>query len=309
MIVYEPNSNFLKDIGHLARSWTMVKIVRAVGLMGAITTAFVVPICYFELEEDFTMNSSVFSFLGIVLSILLVFRTNSAYDRWWEGRKQWGALVNHCRNLAIQAHVVLPREDKFTRHYLAVKISNFCIAFKEHLRKGVKFEELIQVSEQEMEDYRKLGHVPNYISYQIQEILQERYKAGDITDSDILNLKPHTQALLDVLGACERIKKTPIAFSYAVYIKLFILAYSAMLPFVLVAAFSYWTIPMAMFVFFAFIGVEMMAAEIEDPFGLDCNDLPTGTIAKAISDNVFELLEAKSSLGHAHKAELYEKQF
>ncbi len=309
MIVYEPNQHFFGDIAHLAKSWTMVKIMRGVLLIGLTSAATVVPILYFDLEKQLLMDSSVFSLLGIVLSILLVFRTNSAYDRWWEGRKQWGALVNHCRNMAVMAHATLPKEDKETRHYLAVHISNFCIAFKEHLRKGVKLEELVSVSKEELAEYSTKGHIPNHISYQIKNKLQESYKKGDLTGEDILNFKPHTQALLDILGACERIKKTPIPFSYAVYIKIFITVYGILLPFAMVQTFGYWTIPLVMLIFFAFIGVELMAEEIEDPFGLDCNDLPTGTISHTIKDNVFEILEAKSSLNHQHKTENYDKIF
>jgi putative membrane protein len=307
MIVYEPNKNFIQDIGHLAKSWTMTKIVRSTLFMGLITAAVCVPMELLGWSDKIGMDSMVFSLLGVVFSILLVFRTNSAYDRWWEGRKQWGALVNNCRNLAIMTHATLPEEDKQTRHKMAVYISNFCIAFKEHLRKGTKLDELVSVSPEELAIYEKKSHVPNHISLQIHQLVQKSYKKGDITGEDILNFKPHTQSLLDILGACERIKKTPIPFSYAVYIKVFITAYSLMMPFALVPFFGYWTIPMVMFVFFAFVGIEMMAEEIEDPFGLDCNDLPTGTIAHAIKDNVFEILEAKQ--GHKHVAELYEKQF
>jgi putative membrane protein len=115
------------------------------------------------------------------------------------------------------------------------------------------------------------------------------------------------QALLDITGACERIRKTPIPFSYNVYLKIFITAYAILLPFSLMSEFGYWSIPAVMFVFFAFIGVEMMAEEIEDPFGLDCNDLPTGTIAHTIKGNVFEILEHKHN--KEKPIELYAKVF
>ena len=97
MIIYEPNKHFLTDISHLAKSWTMVKIVRSVLAIGVYSAAVCFGLFYFDLGESMEMNLTVFSFLGVVLSILLVFRTNNSYDRWWEGRKQWGALVNHWR--------------------------------------------------------------------------------------------------------------------------------------------------------------------------------------------------------------------
>ena len=112
---------------------------------------------------------------------------------------------------------------------------------------------------------------------------------------------------MDILGACERIKKTPIPFSYAVFLKIFITAYGVLLPFALVTTLGLITIPLVMFIFFALLGVELLGEEIEDPFGLDCNDLPTGDIAHTIKGNVFEILEDRK--GNARKYELYEKVF
>jgi len=115
--------------------------------------------------------------------------------------------------------------------------------------------------------------------------------------------------LLDILGACERIKKTPIPFSYAVYLKVFISAYAGLLPFALVTQYGLGAIPLTMLIFFALMGIELMGEEIEDPFGLDCNDLPTGDIAHTIQQNVFEILEGRSSKGKEGEKELYQKVF
>ena len=309
MIIYEPNKHFLKDIGHLAKSWTMVKIFRSVLLIGLYCLLICLGITYLNLDEFKGLNSSIFSFLGIVLSILLVFRTNSAYDRWWEGRKQWGALVNHCRNLAVVVHATFPPEDSKSRTYLATRISNFCIAFKEHLRKGPKLDELINLSPKDRAVYEQKQHLPNHISYEIHQLVHAAHQAGHITLGDYLHHKPHLQALLDILGACERIKKTPIPFSYAVYIKVFILAYGLLLPFALFPMFGLWTPLLVMFVFFAFMGVELMAEEIEDPFGLDCNDLPTGDISHTIKRNVHEILGIDKTKLTGVTYELYEKVF
>jgi len=307
MIVYEPNKHFISDISHLARSWTMVKIMRAVMAMGAYSLVICLVGMFLFPLNLMSMDTSIFSFLGIVLSILLVFRTNNSYDRWWEGRQQWGALVNNCRNLAVLVQTTFPKGDQQNRHLMAKHISNFCIAFKEHMRKGVVLDELIYLTPEDKAAYEKKAHVPNHISLQIHEVVYGVYKAGGITGEDHLNIKVHTQALLDILGACERIKKTPIPFSYSVFIKIFIAVYGILLPFALVSEWGLWTVPIMMLVFFAFIGVEMMGSEIEDPFGLDCNDLPIGTIAHNIKENVFEILEAKK--GHTEEVELYQKIF
>lgn len=290
MIVYRPNQAFLKDILHLGRSYTMVKIMKVVLCIGLFATLVSVAMIHFGFATALHLDRNIFNFLGIVLSILLVFRTNTAYDRWWEGRKHWGALVNHCRNLAIQLNVTIPAGDTQTRQELGLLIANFCHAFTWHLRDGVKLDELIALKPGDTALYGKSGHIPNLISMQIQAKVEALHRSEAITGYDHLNIKVHTQALLDILGACERIKKTPIPFSYAVFMRLFILAYAVLLPFSLVHDLGYSAIAITMFVSFAFIGIQLMAEEIEDPFGLDCNDLPTGDISQNISNNVFEIL-------------------
>ena len=308
MINYKTNGSWFKDILHLSRSWTMTRVARSTLMIGLYTA--ILSAVHIHLLEKVEMNlGAVFSLIAVVLSIILVFRTNSAYDRWWEGRKQWGALVNHCRNLAITGAATYPEEKTQERHQLAVYISNFCIALKEHLRDGTKLDELINVSEEELEVYASKGHVPNYISLQIHTQVEQMHRNRDISPEDHLNFKPHLQALLDILGACERIKKTPIPFSYNVFLKIFISIYGLLLPFALIPQFDYWAVPLVMIIFFAFIGLELMAEEIEDPFGLDCNDLPTGDIAHNIKNNVFEILENRSSLNKAIQRGEYEKVF
>ncbi len=292
MIVYETNKNFWRDITHLTRSWTMRRILRGSIGVAAFTTVFC--ILFIEIwPKEFEIPSTIFSLLGIVLSVLLVFRTNTAYDRWYEGRGLWGSLVNNCRNLAVMIQATFPREDTRSRAELAALIANFGIALKEHLRKGVIWEELTHSTPEEIASYQAKNHVPNHIVTLIHEKIQVVYQSGAITGADIRNMKPHLQAFLDVAGACERIKKTPIPFSYSVYIKILILGYSLMLPFGLVEDFGYFAVPLVTFIFYTFIGIEMMASEIEEPFGLDCNDLPTGDIAQTIKKNVFEILSVE----------------
>jgi len=307
MIVYDPNKHFLKDIWNLTRSYTMKRLLWAVVYMGIAAAAVCVLLRYTSWDEYVEMDVSIFSFLGIVLSILLVFRTNAAYDRWWEGRKQWGALVNHSRNLALLVRAVLPKGEEKGKKRMATLISNFAISLAEHLRKGAKVEELINLTEEDKQVYPTKEHLPSFISFQVQQELQTIHRAGVTSDADHINLRHNANALLDILGACERIKKTPIPFSYAVYIKLFISIYAILMPLVLYSSFHLWTIPMVMMIFFAFIGVELMAEEIEEPFGLDCNDLPTASIAHTIKNNVHELLLDKSSVSQVNSEE-YAKQ-
>ena len=308
MIVYESNKNWLRDLRHLYKSWTMQRVLRSTLFVAGVTALLCVLFFEFIPQAKIGLDASIFSLLGVVLSILLSFRTSTAYDRWWDGRKNWGELVNNTRNIAIYVHSTFPVEDIKSRHYIATRMANFCIALKEHLRKGVKHEELINISPEELEKYKSKSHLPSHIAYEITQRIQDAYKGGNITNEDHLNIKLHTQELMNIAGACERIKKTPIPFSYNVYLKLFITLYAFFLPFALIPIFGYWSILMVGFVFFAFIGLELMAEEIEDPFGLDCNDLPTGDIAHTIKNNVFEILEAKHYT-QEEPQEIYSKIF
>lgn len=309
MILYKTNQNWFSDVSHLARSWTMVRIMRSVFAIGVYAAIVSITVEYLELGDYINLNTSVFSLLGVILSIFLVFRTNSAYDRWWEARKQWGALVNNTRNLAIYARTMFPKDDEDTRHFFAKHISNFCLALVEHLRDGTKLDKLVYLTEEDIDYYESKGHIPNHIALQIFDRIAEAHRQGEINEGDYINIKAQHQSLLDILGACERIKKTPIPFSYAVYLKVFITAYGLMMPIAMVNIFHLTTIPLVMFIFFALLGVELLGEEIEDPFGLDCNDLPTGDIAHTIKTNVFELLEVRSGKGREVEHELYDKVF
>lgn len=308
MIYYKTNQNWLGDVSHLFKSWTMVRIMRAVGVMGVYSLVVCVVIDQLGWDEYVMLNTSIFSLLGVILSIFLVFRTNSAYDRWWEARKQWGALVNNTRNFAIYVDAMYPEKDHDTRHWMATHISNFCLALVEHLRDGTKLDKLVYLPKEERAEYENKDHVPNYISQQLFKKLAADHRSGVLNEGDYINIKAQHQSLLDILGACERIKKTPIPFSYAVYLKIFITAYAVLLPFALVTSFHFAAVPLAMLLFFALLGVELLGEEIEDPFGLDCNDLPTGDIAHTIKKNVFEILEDRKPID-SHERELYEKVF
>jgi putative membrane protein len=288
MVIYN-NKEWFKLLINFYRSYVMQRLVRFALWAGLLTSALCIVILE-VLRVNIRFHSGTFSLLGIVLSILLVFRTNTAYDRWWEGRRQWGSLVNTSRNIALSVHGLLPRNDLPNRSFYAKHISNFAIALKEHLRGGVKLDELHDLTETELQVFAVRQHLPNYLIGMLYERTQELYRSDLISGYDLIALKTHIGSLADILGACERIKKTPIPFSYSIYIKTLILAYAVLLPFGLIEEFGYFTIPIVMLIFFAFLGLELLAQEIEDPFGLDCNDLPTGNIAQTIKNNVYEVV-------------------
>lgn len=307
MVIYD-NKRWVEALINFHRSYVIRTVYRSTLIVGLFTAVLCFLLIHaFRVEVNF--NSSVFQLLGIALSILLSFRTNTAYDRWYEGRKLWGTLVNTSRNFALNLHALLDRNDQENRAFFARHIANFAFALKEHLRDGVKLDELYHLSDPEKLAYQQQQHIPNYITGLLYERTQALHRAQVISGYDSLPIKDNLRIMLDVLGGCERIKKTPIPFSYSIYIKTFVLAYTLILPFGLIEEFGYFTIPLVMLVFFAFVGLELMAEEIEDPFGKDCNDLPTGDIAKTIKNNTYEILYLFGNVEKDQETQLYEKVF
>lgn len=254
----------------------------------AIYTAIVVAL-ELSLKDVFIFKSTmqVHSLLGFVLALLLVFRTNSAYDRWWEGRKLWGALVNNSRNLSLKINAVVTTDND--KKYWASMISNYVFAMKEHLREGVNFDEL-SFELNDIAHYKSVEHVPNAIAGDMYKRLHKLYKDNVISGDQLITLDKELKAFTDIIGGCERIKKTPIPYSYSLFLKKFIFLYVITIPLGMSLEFTYWTIPIATLILYVLGSIELIAEEIEDPFGTDANDLPTDILAETIRRNVNEIL-------------------
>ncbi|TKB95893.1 bestrophin family protein [Pedobacter cryophilus] len=241
---------------------------------------------YWQLAETSHVKnlSLMHSILGFVISLLLVFRTNTAYDRWWEGRKQWGALTNSSRNLAIKLHVFLP--DSTDRKFFERMIPNYAFALKNHLRENEDYHEIDPVL-----DLHKEKHLPNQIASGIYSKLYQLHQENKLSSNQLLILNEEAMAFTDICGACERIKNTPIPFSYSLFIKKFIFFFVMTLPFGWVFNLGYYIIPVVVFILYAFASLELIAEEIENPFGTDANDLPLDSICKNIKKHVKEILD------------------
>ena len=231
--------------------------------------------------------SIVHGLLGFVISLLLVFRTNTAYDRWWEGRRQWGSLVNNCRNLAMKLAAILPAGDEASRAYFRTMIPNYAYCMKNHLRSTFIPEELEPVAGFTPDTQK---HVPNQVAGHIMVRVQELYRQQQITGDQLITINTELQSFTDIVGACERIRNTPIPFSYSVFLKKFIFFYVMTMPFSYVFNAHYLVILIVVFVFYVLASLELIAEEIEDPFGKDANDLPTDTICENIRKHVKEIL-------------------
>lgn len=224
--------------------------------------------------------------LGFVISLLLVFRTNTAYDRWWEGRRLLGSLVNNSRNLAMKLNALLPESDIENRKFYRLIVIEYAFAMKRHLR-GSQHDSEVFTSIYQISD--KL-HKPNYLANLLLKKVNELYVNKTISGEQLLFLNNEVSSFTDICGACERIKTTPIPFSYSVFIKKFIFFYVMTLPFGYVFTLGYIAIPVVVFVFYVLASLEIIAEEIENPFGTDANDLPITQICKNIQKHVSELI-------------------
>lgn len=260
--------------------------------MGLFTTAVcVVMLEIFKFDKShFSNTTALHSLLGIVLGLFLVFRTNSSYDRWWEGRKLWGSMVNSTRNFALKLSAYLGKEDQENRSWFAQMIPNFVTASKEHLRQGVQLSELEPAEPNFLDSLKDYKHKPNKIVGMMYSKVNALYTSGKLTGDQFRVLDKEMKDFIDIIGACERIKNTPIPYSYAMFIKKFIFIYIITLPFGFVTSFEYITIPTTLLITFVLLSVELIAEEIEDPFGRDINDLPTDQLATRIKENIREIL-------------------
>jgi putative membrane protein len=232
------------------------------------------------------------SLLGFAISMLLVFRTNTAYDRWWEGRKLWGSLTNNSRNLAMKLSVILGEEERAQRSFFRKIIPAYAQALHVHLRSEKTRIALFEDDEHE-ELFKTIDaekHVPNQLSMLLYKHIHQLHQQGNISGEQLIYLNTELQSFTDICGGCERIKNTPIPFSYSVFIKKFIFIYVMTLPFGYVFSLGYYVIPVVAFIFYVLASLELIAEEIEDPFGNDENDVPTEKIAQNIQKNVRDIL-------------------
>jgi putative membrane protein len=282
MIHYNPKSWF-SLIFHAYNRQVIRKLLPAMAAMGVFTAA----ICYVELEvleEPMEVSNVVHSLLGFVLSLFLVFRTNTAYDRWWEGRKQWGGLVNVSRTLAIRVREF--SDDKDVHAFFKAAIPGFVTALRDHLRPNQPGAPVPPVTDA----FASAEHAPNAWAQGMERQSLAMLKAGDLTDQQHWLIAQNLERMVDILGACERILKTPVPYSYSMFLKKFIFLYVVTLPIGFVATFAWWSVPVVMLVFYILVSVELIAEEIEDPFGVDENDLPLDGLCETIQGNVEEIL-------------------
>ncbi|MCF8245090.1 MAG: hypothetical protein K9J37_00670 [Saprospiraceae bacterium] len=287
MVDYNPKS-WWKLIFVFHRSDTFRQLLPA--MLGV--AAYTILVAYLEVEVlkvSFKNSTLVHSLVGFVLSLLLVFRTNTAYDRWWEGRKIWGAVVNNSRNLALKLSALV--EDETTRQRFRALISNQVMAMKWHLRKDFNPDDFEETDRYAVAGFQAKAHLPNAVMQALYLEVNELYNTKQISGEQLLYINAELQSFTNNIGACERIQNTPIPYAYSLFLKKIIFLYIFTMPIGFVNEFGYWAALIIPLVFYTFAGLEIIAEEIEDPFGQDANDLPLNRISNNIRANLKEIFE------------------
>ncbi len=292
MISYNPK-DWLRFLFTLHRTDTVRQLFPLIVFIGFYSWGIVyLEANYLKLTQNsYAKNiTTMHSLLGFAISMLLVFRTNTAYDRWWEGRKLWGSLVNNSRNLAVKLNSILARDDEKNRSFFKKIIPLFASELRIHLQNEKTRLALDTDPHPEIAGFDNSKHIPNQIVALMMNKVHLLHRDKSISDYHLLFLNNELQSFLDICGACERIKNTPIPYSYSAFIKKFIFFYVITLPLGFALSLGYLTIPVVIFIFYVLASLEIIAEEIEDPFGKDDNDLPMQKIATNIGKNVEDIL-------------------
>ena len=278
----------------LPHIWLRTVIVTAISI--------VVTVIYEEVPSlHYSLTPTPFTLVGLPLGIFLGFRNNTAYDRFWEGRKLWGALVNTSRSLTRQLLTLIepqpgadpgaPGELRAFEVKQVHLLIGYVHALRHHLRDTSPYENLRHIiGEKETERLRDQDNVPYALLQRIADLLVEARRRGWINAFHVPVVEGSLTSLTDIQGACERIKSTPIPFSYTVLLHRIVAFYCALLPFGLMDTIKWATPFVVLAISYCFLGLDAIGDELEQPFGNDINDLPLKAISRTIERNLRERL-------------------
>lgn len=246
-----------------------------------------------------TLTPIPFSLIGLALAIFLGFRNTAAYDRYWEGRKLWGELVIQtrllCRQVLAYANPTGFRhsgthhdreQDAQVRRLVA-----FTHALRHHLRDSDPTADMApHLSEEDMATCLRSQHRPEALLHLMSRQLDQWQQEGRLREITAMELDHGLSALQRVTGGCERIKNTPLPFSYTLMLHRTAYLYCVLLPFGLVDAIGFMTPLVVAIVSYTFFGLDALGDEIEEPFGTSPNDLPLSAMCRSIERLLREMI-------------------
>ncbi|MFJ8353164.1 bestrophin family protein [Bacillus paramycoides] len=298
-MVHYNNQNSLHQVFTL--KGTIIRDIFPQILLYICVSVGMVVINYYYVEIN--INQTPWVIVGGALGLLLVFRTNTAYDRYWEGRKLFGAIGGSTRNLAVSFLCYWDSKEQIMDHEKS-KFLHLLIAFpklaKQHLRDEKDLSEVKHLlelcSDKEKEMLSGSNYLPMSIVFMLKSILSKGLKSGQLHTSVVMNMEADLNNLLTAIGGCDRIKTTPIPFAYFAHIKSLLIIFCGTLPIGLIDSLGWFTVLATMFISFAFIGIEAIGVEIEDPFGHDPNDLPLEGICIGVETHLLNLYDQNNQL-------------
>lgn len=234
---------------------------------------------------------------GAVLGLLLVLRTNAGYERWWEARKLWGGIVNQTRNLAISALSYGPKDAHWQEQIVRV-----VAAFAHTCRRSLRGErDIPEVSallgESEAARIVSAHHMPNSVARRIGCLLRDAHEGGGMSGFAFQRAEQERATLIDHLGACERILRTPLPKVYSIKIRRFIVLFLTTLPFALVHKDLGWFSPLVtMLVAYPILSLDLIGAELQNPFAVrNLGHLPLEDLCRTIEGDLLALLAEDSA--------------
>lgn len=283
-----------------------LRVLPNVLIFGGISAACVATSWFVERQFQVELGLAVapFEIVGAALGLLLILRTNAGYDRWWEARKLWGGIVNQSRNLAISGLAYGPRDEEWREDFVRWS-AVFAPVARASLRQQWPGEEVTAlVGPEWARRIADSGHMPSFVALRLATLLREATDEHQLDRMAFLQIDKERAQLIDHIGACERILKTPLAKAYSIKIRRFLLLFLITLPFVLLHRLqSPWQIPpICMLVAYLLLALDCIGAELQNPFSeKNLSHLPLQDIGMTIQRNLLALLnddkQAESTRG------------
>ena len=245
---------------------------------------------------DLGIDVTPFEVAGGALSLLLVLRTNAGYDRWWEGRRLWGGIVNQCRNLAIASLSYGP-DDPVWRDRIVRRAVAFAHVTRRSLRGERPAAELVALlGTDEAGHISSADHMPSAVACLVGESVRDARDRLGLDGFALLRVDQERATLIDHVGGCERILKTPLPLAYRIEIRRFLILFLASLPFALVDKIEWLTPVVSLLVALPLLAIDKIGTELECPFSTESlNHLPLDEICATIEQNLFSLLAADAA--------------